>query len=293
MPAAWDVHVESYADPLTAIRRVLTGADEVLAGVAFVRQSGVNLLAPQLKPLAMGRLVTTTVFGSTTSDGLAAARDAGVGVRVLNPVGGTFHPKLYLGRHGEPIAAAVGSANLTSGLVANVEVVAVLEGPATAPPLRKLWDLAESWWAHPSAVDWAPAAIIAPREELTPALLAMIRAALAGDPIVMTLGPRPQRNVVHEVTPDGVWVETAASRAKSRSPQPVPAAMIQLAWDALQSHGGLTNRYLPAADGLNVKRSSFVCALLARLPGVEVSLSRHIELRATTVVLGLESVTEA
>jgi hypothetical protein len=66
------------------------------------------------------------VFGSTTSDGLVAAREAGVGV--LNPVGGTFHPKLYLGRHGDRIAAAVGSANLTSGLVGNVEVVAVLTG---------------------------------------------------------------------------------------------------------------------------------------------------------------------
>jgi hypothetical protein len=84
---------------------------------------------------------------------------------------------------------------------------------------------------------------------------------------------------VHEVTADGVWVETAASRAKSRSPQLVAAAMIQLAWDVLQSHGSLTNRYLLATDGLNVKRSSFVCALLARLPGVQVAPSGRIELR--------------
>ncbi len=42
--------------------------------------------------------------------------------------------------------------------------------------------------------------------------------------------------------------------------------MIGLAWDTLRAHGTLTNRYL--LDGLHVHRSSFVCALLARLPGV-------------------------
>jgi hypothetical protein len=43
--------------------------------------------------------------------------------------------------------------------------------------------------------------------------------------------------------------------------------MIQIAWERLQSHGRLTNRYLLADEGLNVERSSFVCALLARLAG--------------------------
>ena len=39
----------------------------------------------------------------------------------------------------------------------------------------------------------------------------MIRDAVAVDPIVMTLGPRPQRNVVYEVTADGVWSRIHAS----------------------------------------------------------------------------------
>ena len=47
--------------------------------------------------------------------------------------------------------------------------------------------------------------------------------------------------------------------------------MIQSAWEYLQAHGVLTNRFLLSTDGLNVKRSSFVCALLARLPGVSVA----------------------
>ena len=38
--------------------------------------------------------------------------------------------------------------------------------------------------------------------------------------------------------------------------------MQQLAWDYLQAHGTLTNCYLMASNGLNVKRSSAVRALL-------------------------------
>jgi hypothetical protein len=44
--------------------------------------------------------------------------------------------------------------------------------------------------------------------------------------------------------------------------------------DYLQAHGSLTNRLLLDKDGLNVKRSSFVCALLARLPNVQVSATQ-------------------
>ena len=50
------------------------------------------------------------------------------------------------------------------------------------------------------------------------------------------------------------------------------------------AHGTLTNRHLLDKDGLNVKRSSFVCALLARLPGVEISTARRpIEIALTAV----------
>jgi hypothetical protein len=40
---------------------------------------------------------------------------------VLNPAGGKFHPKLYLTRSPASAVAVVGSANLTSGLVANID----------------------------------------------------------------------------------------------------------------------------------------------------------------------------
>ena len=97
------------------MRSLLYGADDALLGVAFVQHRGVNLLERQLKSLGAGRLVTTTVFDSTTVQGLAAAQNNGIDVRVLNPAPGTFHPKLYVARHGDEVAAAIGSANLTSG----------------------------------------------------------------------------------------------------------------------------------------------------------------------------------
>ena len=87
-------------------------------------------------------------------------------------------------------------------------------------------------------------------------LLLTMRAAVAAQPIIPTISDgRP--NWVQEVTPDGVWVETERSRQLGRPAQLVPAWMIQIAWEYLASHGTLTNRYLLADDGLNVKRSSF------------------------------------
>jgi hypothetical protein len=272
------VHLESFREPLESVRRVLEGADEAILGVAFVQRRGVSLVERQLQTVGVGRLVTTTVFGSTTGEGLDAMRSAGFGVRVLNPRGGTFHPKLYLARHGVEIVAAVGSANLTGGLVANVELVTVLRGRRDAPELRRLVELSESWWAHPEAVDWSADRVPAAREILDPTLLSEIERALSGNPEVLTLGTRPQPNWVREITPDGVWVETKRSRAAGRPAQLVEAWMIQSAWEYLQAHGTLTNRFLLSSDGLNVKRSSFVCALLARLPDVSVRSTRPITL---------------
>lgn len=274
------VKLETFTNQLHAVRRVLAGADEALVGVAFVQQRGVNLIERQLADVGAGRLVATTVFGSTTRQGLQAAHATGLGVRVLNPPGGTFHPKLYLARHGDQLAAAIGSANLTSGLVANVEAVAVVSGEQSAPQLRALWELGESWWSHRDAVDWSCEVVTAPHEVLQPELLDRTRAAVAHGAEILTLTEgRP--NWVADVTPDGVWVETERSRATTRTPPLVQAWMIQIAWDWLASHGSLTNRFLLSTDGLNVKRSSFVCGLLARLSRVEL-VSRHpIELRLT------------
>lgn len=222
------VQVEVHGEPLVAVRRVLAGADELLLAVAFVQQRGVNLLERQFADAQRARLVATTVFGSTTAQGLEGAQRSGLAVRVLNPPRGTFHPKLYVARHGDRLAAVVGSANLTSGLVANVEAVALLHGLGSEPALRNLWHLAESWWAHPAALDWAPDVIPAPAEVLDADLLARLRAAVPVRERIATLGDaRP--NWVRDITPDGVWVETERSRAAGRPAQLVEAWMIQVA----------------------------------------------------------------
>ncbi len=116
-----------------------------------------------------------------------------------------------------PVArpAAVGSANLTSGLVANVEAVAVLTARRDAPPLARLWERAESWWGHADAVDWAPGRIAVAAEVLQPDLLAAIRAIVAVDAEVRTLASG-NPNLAGDVTPDGVWVETQRSRRLGR-----------------------------------------------------------------------------
>jgi hypothetical protein len=124
----------------------------------------------------------------------------------------------------------------------------------------------------------------AAREILDAGLLREIEVAVAKDPEVLTLGDR-RPNWVREVTPDGVWVETERSRVAGRPPQLVEAWMIQSAWDYLQARGVLTNRFLLSTDGLNVKRSSFVCARLAQLPEVSVESTRPIKLRLRPATL--------
>lgn len=267
-------------DLLPAIRRALAGADDALLCVAFVNRKGINLLEPQLASLAdRCRLLVTSAFGGdTTGDALAAAADLRVRVRVLNPSGGTFHPKLYLARAPRSTVAVVGSANLTSGLVGNIETALVVSGQPHDTPITECWRLAERLWEHPAAVDWVAVQASVSDEHFDPVLLRMLRRAIRVGSVLPTVGTG-QPNTVVEIAPHGVYVETARSAARGAGPQLVPAWMVQLAWDYLRLHGELTNRYLLAGDGLNVKRSSAVCALLAQLPGVEVASTSPVVLR--------------
>lgn len=94
-------------------------------------------------------------------------------------------------------------------------------------------------------------------------------------PVVSTISEgRPNR--VHAVGTEGVWIETEASAEKGTGAQLVPGWMLNAAWGHLRREGTLTNKYLLSSDGLNVKRSSAVCALLAALPGVTVVSTRPI-----------------
>ena len=267
---------------LTGVRDQLDRGDEALLCVAFASRGGVHLLSRQLERLGpCGRLLVTNVFGTTSAEALAAASDMGIEVRILNLGGGTYHPKLYLSSSGAAASATIGSANLTNGLVGNVEVAIRMDGELTEPSLADAWAIGEGLWAHPDAKPWSPVhALTRTDEELEEDLRALLETQVALDPVFLTLRDRRPNRVV-DLVAGGLWIETDASTAKGHAAQLVPAWMLQLAWDHLQLHGELTNRYLIADDGLNVKRSSAVCAVLARLPGVESVPGRSITLRRT------------
>jgi hypothetical protein len=184
------------------------------------------------------------------------------------------------------------SANLTSGLLRNIEVAALLAGSDDADPLAQLWRQAEGWWAHPAALPWTPPVTTPAHDRFLPDLWSSLRRVLRAGTTVSTLTDR-RPNLVVEVTGEAVWIETERTRRLGRGPEPVPAWMFNIAWEHLAAHGRLTNRHLLASDGLNVKRSSAVCAVLALLPEVEVVSRRPIELalRRGTLLRAAEAAT--
>jgi hypothetical protein len=200
-----------------------------------------------------------------------------VRVRVANPSRGTFHPKLYVGRRSDRMRALVGSANLTAGLVTNVEAAVLLHGSVDDPVLRDAWTAAATYWSLDAATKWQPMAAEATDEVFPSALYTALQREIARDPVFLTVTHR-RRNLVTDLVRDGLWIETDASLAKGRTAQFVPAWMLTLAWEYLLAHGTLTNRHLLATDGLNVKRSSAVCAVLDRLPGIAVAFTRPVRL---------------
>ena len=114
--------------------------------------------------------------------------------------------------------------------------------------------------------------------ELRAELRRMLEELQHRSPVITTISNGNPNRIV-AVDGQGAWISTDASDSKGSGPQLVPAWMLHAAWDHLRASGSLTNRYLLAPEGLNVKRSSAVCALLARLPDVKVVSTRPIELR--------------
>ena len=260
---------------LRGVRSVLDDAEDALLAVAFVQSAGVNLIETQLRRLGRAtRLVLTTTF-SENSAALAKAHGLKTCINVLNPACGTNHAKLYLGRNGSQVTALIGSANLTGGLVSNIEAGVLLRGKISDAPIKAAWEFAESLWTHQRCVSWSPSVTPPVEETFSPELYAAIQAAVAATNGVFTTLAHGKPNRVTQVTMTGAYVVTDASKAKGTSAQLVPAWMLQLAWDYLRTHGRLTNRYLLATEGLNVKRSSACCAILATLPGVVAEVVKN------------------
>ena len=88
---------------------------------------------------------------------------------------------------------------------------------------------------------------------------------------ILTLSTK-NLNRVSAVDRKGVWVETERSMSLGSGPQLVPAWMIAVAWDRLCDKGELSQQEL--LNELNVKRSAFVCALVAKFPEVHIRSTR-------------------
>ncbi|MDQ3266732.1 MAG: phospholipase D family protein [Myxococcota bacterium] len=256
---------------LRGVRHALTDAERVIICVAFAAEAGVRLLQTELQTLRTQKrvvdLAATTAFSPATPAALNLAQSLGVNVHVYNPSRGTFHPKVYLGIRGDGRARAViGSANLTAGLAGNVEAGMLLEGSLRDRPIAEAWRWAEDCLEHPVTEYWVRREGPASTEEaIDPDLLRPLRKEVAKDPVFRTLsGKKPNR--VTLLTATSVWVETERSLARGHQPDEVPAWMLNVAWRYLRSQGSLMNSHL--LNELRVHRSSAVCALLARIPGV-------------------------
>jgi HKD family nuclease len=269
---------------LRSVRETLADADSAFLCVAFAHQRGLGLIENELGALQSRqvpvRLLVTTTFQFAMPEVLNSALHLGVEVKTLNPAGGqSFHPKLYLGEHGAKSRVVVGSANLTAGLATNLEAGVLLEGTRRDHSIAELSRWAEALWRDPRATSVAQALAAAePADEpIRPELYEVLQAERMRDPVFLTLGPTHARNVVAEITPHEVLITTARSRTKTGGPQSVPAWMLNLAWDFLVTHGALSNKQL--LEDLRVHRSSAVCALLARVPGVAVDVRARVTLR--------------
>jgi hypothetical protein len=110
-------------------------------------------------------------------------------------------------------------------------------------------------------------------------VLQRLRTVVEEGDVVATLS-NGKPNWVTGIGDDGVYLETETSKQKGSGPQLVPIWMLDVAWERLRQDGRLANTTL--LHELNVKRSSAVCALLSRLPEVEVASPRPILLRFRT-----------
>lgn len=107
--------------------------------------------------------------------------------------------------------------------------------------------------------------------EFSDGLLELIEATVApGDKIATLTSKRPNR--ITAVERHGITVETTRSDDRGSGPQLVPAWMVIVAWEHFERTRQLAQSAL--LEGPNVKRSAFVCALLARFPKVVVRSTR-------------------
>jgi hypothetical protein len=262
---------------LREFKGVFDDSQRALLCVAFINRMGVALLENELSRVGRsGRILLTTVFGDTTKLALKSLHKLGFEIKILNLSRGTYHPKVYISESSSHKTALVGSANLTSGLIKNVEVMTLLRGSSTWNPIRQVTELAEELWTHESAISFKDFLTDAKEEVFSEDLLKKIQKYLSIGSEIRTLAHN-QSNKIADINPAGVLVETERANINNSGPQLVDAWMLQLAWDYIKSNGQLSNQTL--CNDLHVHRSSAVCAILAKFDEIEVVSTNPILLR--------------
>lgn len=125
---AMDIKVlmQPYRESVSAGQTFITTAleddaiSDVLVVVAWLRQSGLELLVPGLEALhkrgGRSRLLFGIDLKGTSRQGIELARRHFTSIHVVHdPSGRTFHPKLYLALGKQVGYALIGSSNLTAG----------------------------------------------------------------------------------------------------------------------------------------------------------------------------------
>jgi hypothetical protein len=107
--------------------------------------------------------------------------------------------------------------------------------------------------------------------EFDDALFDQVSEVVGPGTAILTLSTKNLNRIVG-VDREGVLVETERSMRLGSGPQRVPAWMIAAAWDRLRDKGELSQQEL--LNELNVKRSAFVCALVAKFPDVHIRSTR-------------------
>jgi hypothetical protein len=110
-----------------------------------------------------------------------------------------------------------------------------------------------------------------PSIEFDDELFDLVSAAVQAGTVILTLSSKKLNRII-DVDREGVLVETERSLGRRTGPQRVPAWMIDAAWKRLCDKRELSQQEL--LNELNVKRSAFVCALVAKFPDVQIRSTR-------------------
>ncbi len=118
-----DNHSKSLRDVL---KLHLSDSTDALFALAFIRQSGLNMIVPDIEAFIQrgGKLTILFAndFGATEAEAVSTLKELGVHLRFFSKSNTSFHVKAYLFKKATSAVAIIGSSNLSaSGLTTGAE----------------------------------------------------------------------------------------------------------------------------------------------------------------------------